>query len=138
MHDKVAILSLALSSVTAQGENLSLEDLGTWTNKSQSVHVQITPCEENERCGTVVWANAKAKSDAARGGTPELVGTQMLRKFRDKGGDVWKGKAFVADLGKEFSGTIRPLDYNTMEVKGCIAGGLICKTQIWTRVPQPN
>lgn len=138
MQSLIAAFSLVLVSASAPGESLSLEDLGTWTNKSRSVQVQITPCGENERCGTVVWANAEAKSDAARGGTADFVGTQMLRKFRDRGGDVWKGKAFVADIGKEFSGTIRPLDYNTMEVKGCIAGGLICKKQIWTRVTQRN
>lgn len=130
----VAVLCLGLCSAPALAEELSLDDLGTWRNKSDSVHVQVTPCGDGERCGTVVWANEKAKSDAAKGGTENLVGTQMLRKFREGKKGAWKGKAFVADMGKEFSGTVRPLDYNTMEVKGCIAGGLICKKQIWTRV----
>lgn len=118
----------------APPRELSLEDLGTWRNKSDSVHVQIKPCGENTRCGVVVWASEKAKKDAAKGGTDPLVGTQILRKFREKKDDLWKGKAFVADMGKEFTGTVQPLDYNTMEVKGCLIGGLICKTQIWTRV----
>ncbi len=122
------------ASVPALSEELSRDDLGTWKNKSNSVHVQITPCGDDTRCGTVVWASEKAKRDAAEGGTDELVGTQILRKFREGKKGVWKGKAFVADIGKEFSGTVKPLDYDTMEVKGCIAGGLICKTQIWTRV----
>ena len=136
MQSLIAAFSLVLVSASAPGESLSLEDLGTWTNKSRSVQVQITPCGENERCGTVVWANAKAKSDAARGGTPELVGTQMLRKFRDKGGDVWKGKAFVADIGKEFSGTIRPREESTTEGKGWSTGGLNNEAQNRTRVTQ--
>ncbi|MEL6541322.1 MAG: DUF2147 domain-containing protein [Pseudomonadota bacterium] len=123
---------IPLSPLSA--EELSLADLGTWRNKSDSVHVQIKPCGENTRCGVVVWANDKAKQDAAKGGTENLVGTQLLRKFREKKDDLWRGKAFVADLGKEFTGTVQPVDYNTMEVKGCIVGGLICKTQIWTRV----
>ncbi|MEM1196705.1 MAG: DUF2147 domain-containing protein [Pseudomonadota bacterium] len=137
MRRIVAAVSLGLIAAPAWADDLSLDDLGTWTNKSRSVQVQVTPCGEDVRCGTVVWANEKAKADAAKGGTEELVGTQMLRKFREGKKGAWKGKAFVADIGKEFSGTIRPLDYNTMEVKGCIAGGLICKKQIWTRVTQP-
>ena len=128
-----ALAIAALISSAAGAGELSLEDLGTWRNNSNSVHVQIRPCGENTRCGYVGWASEKAQRDAAEGGTPDFVGSQLLRKFREKGDDVWKGKAFVADLGKEFSGMITPRDYNTMEVKGCIVGGLICKTQVWTR-----
>ncbi|MEO1476454.1 MAG: DUF2147 domain-containing protein [Pseudomonadota bacterium] len=110
------------------------EDLGVWRNQSNSVHVEVFECGE-ARCGKVVWASEKAKQDAVQGGTARLVGTQVLRKFREKGDSgKWKGKAFVADMNREFSGTARAVDYNTIEVKGCIAGGLICKTQIWTRV----
>ncbi|MEM1196807.1 MAG: DUF2147 domain-containing protein [Pseudomonadota bacterium] len=134
----IEALAIAAALLTVQapptGRELTLEELGTWKNKSDSVHVQIKPCGEETVCGVVVWASDKAKRDAAKGGTENLVGTQILRRFREKEGLVWKGKAYVADIGKEFTGTIEPLDYNTMKVKGCVAGGLICKTQIWTRV----
>ena len=46
-------------------------------NPSNSVHVRIHTCGKS-RCGTVVWANAKAKADSARGGTPNLVGTELF------------------------------------------------------------
>ncbi|MEM1050471.1 MAG: DUF2147 domain-containing protein [Pseudomonadota bacterium] len=134
MKTLLTAASLVIFTSPAIAQELSPEDLGTWRNKSNSVHIQVTQCGEYTRCGTVVWANEKAKRDAAKGGTENLVGTQMLRKFREGKKGKWKGKAYVADIGKEFSGTIQPLDYNTIEVKGCIAGGLICKTQIWTRV----
>ena len=64
---------LLLSSATfAQG---SSQDL-VLRNPSNSVHVRIHPCGKS-RCGTVVWANAKAKADSARGGTTNLVGTEL-------------------------------------------------------------
>jgi uncharacterized protein (DUF2147 family) len=48
-------------------------------NPSNCVHVRIHPCGKS-RCGTVVWANDKAKADSARGGTKNLVGTELFRE----------------------------------------------------------
>ncbi|MEO1647807.1 MAG: DUF2147 domain-containing protein [Pseudomonadota bacterium] len=128
----LAVVAL-VAATTASADNVRVEDLGVWKNKSNSVHVEVTECGD-ARCGTVVWASEKAKGDARKGGTEQLVGTQLLRKFREKDNSRWRGKAFVPDMNKEFTGTITPIDFNTLEVKGCIIGGLICKTQVWTRV----
>ncbi|MCH8616513.1 DUF2147 domain-containing protein [Sphingomonas sp. SM33] len=98
-------------------------------NPSNSVHVRIHPCGKT-RCGTVVWANDKAKADSARGGTRNLVGTELFRKFREVSPKVWKGKVFVPDLNKVFTVT----DENTVVARGCLFAGVGCKSQIWTRV----
>src|SRR4249920_2702451 len=73
-------------------------------NPQNSVHVRVHPCGKS-RCGTVVWANQKAKADSARGGTPNLVGTELFRDFREVSPKVWKGKVFVPDLNRVFTGT---------------------------------
>ena len=102
-------------------------------NPSNSVHVRIHPCGKS-RCGTVVWANAKAKADAARGGTPNLVGTELFREFREVSPKVWKGKVFVPDLNKVFTGTGTVKDQNLIVARGCLIGNIACKSQTWTRV----
>lgn len=102
-------------------------------NPSNSVHVRIHPCGKS-RCGTVVWANAKAKADSARGGTPNLVGTELFREFREVSPKVWKGKVFVPDLNKVFTGTGTVKDENTVVARGCLFAGVGCKSQTWTRV----
>lgn len=107
-----------------------------WRNPSNSVHVRIHVCGTS-RCGTVVWANDKAKADSARGGTPNLVGTQLFRDFREVSPRVWKGKVFVPDLNRVFSGTGTVKDANTIVARGCLAGNFGCKSQTWTRVPSP-
>ncbi|MCH8614850.1 DUF2147 domain-containing protein [Sphingomonas sp. SM33] len=102
-------------------------------NPSNSVHVRIHPCGKS-RCGTVVWANAKAKADSARGGTPHLVGTELFREFREVSPKVWKGKVFVPDLNKVLTGTGTVKDQNTVVARGCLFAGMGCKSQTWTRV----
>jgi uncharacterized protein (DUF2147 family) len=65
--------------------------------------VRIHTCGKS-RCGTVVWANDKAKADSPRGGTRNLVGTELFREFREVSPKVWKGRVFVPDLNKVFTG----------------------------------
>ncbi len=102
-------------------------------NPQNSVHVRIHPCGKT-RCGTVVWANAKAKADSARGGTPNLVGTELFREFREVSPKVWKGKVFVPDVNRVFSGTGTVKDKDTIVARGCLIGNMGCKSQVWKRV----
>jgi uncharacterized protein (DUF2147 family) len=82
----------------------------------------------------VVWANDKAKADSARGGTPNLVGMNLFRDFHQEKPNVWKGKAFVPDLNRTFTGTITIEKEDTAVARGCLIGNVGCKSQIWTRV----
>jgi uncharacterized protein (DUF2147 family) len=109
------------------------ETLGIWQNPKNSVHIEIVSCDD-ARCGVVVWANEKAKADSLEGGTAELVGTTLLRNFREKNNGKWKGKAFVPDIDKEFSGTLTFVDASTIRVKGCLVWIIGCKSQTWTRI----
>jgi uncharacterized protein (DUF2147 family) len=104
-----------------------------WRNPSGSVHVRVHPCGQG-LCGTVIWANDKAKADSARGGTPNLVGTQLFRNFRASAANVWSGKVFVPDLNRVFSGTATLLNGNTLIARGCLAKNFGCKSQTWTRL----
>ena len=102
-------------------------------NPSNSVHVRIHQCGKT-RCGKVVWANDKAKADSARGGTKTLVGTELFREFREVSPKVWKGKVFVPDINKVFTGTGTIKDENNIVARGCLIAGMGCKSQTWTRV----
>src|SRR5690349_9892978 len=101
------LLTVATSAPVRAAEDIVLR------NPSNSVHVRIHACGKG-RCGTVVWANAKAKADSARGGTPNLVGTELFREFREVSPKVWKGKVFVPDMNKVFTGTATVKDKNVV------------------------
>jgi uncharacterized protein (DUF2147 family) len=109
---------------------------GVWRNPKNSVHVEIKPCGGGSACGNVVWATDDAKADARKGGTPNLIGLQLLRDFQLQKNGSWKGKVFVPDLNMTFNGTADFPDATTMKAKGCLIGGFLCKSQTWRRVDE--
>lgn len=107
--------------------------LGLWRNGSNSVHLEAHHCGDS-MCGKVVWASDKAIADARRGGTPNLIGLDLFHGFRKDRKGNWRGKVFVPDLNRTFSGTVVMLDANTLRGTGCTLGGLICKSQTLRRI----
>ncbi|WP_310476360.1 DUF2147 domain-containing protein [Sandarakinorhabdus sp.] len=129
-----AVRMLALLALTAGVANAAPPPkYRTYRNPSNSVHIQPRPCGANI-CGVVVWANDKAKADAAKGGTPNLVGQQLFREFTPVGPDKWKGSVFVPDINKTFSGQVVRTGPNTLKGTGCLFGKMGCKSQEWTLV----
>jgi uncharacterized protein (DUF2147 family) len=122
-----ALIAPSMTLAQDVGQDLVLR------NPSNSVHVRIHPCGKT-RCGTVVWANEKAKKDSARGGIKKLVGTELFREFSEISPKVWKGKVFVPDINKVLTGTGTVKDQNTIVARGCLFAGMGCKSQTWTRV----
>lgn len=103
-----------------------------WRNPKNTVHIRLRSCGGDRMCGTVIWASDKAKADAARGGTEQLVGANLFRDFRQVAPGSYKGRVFVPDMNRTFSGHMR-IEGNSMIGKGCVLG-LICKQQVWTRI----
>ena len=85
-------------------------------------------------CGTVIWANDKAKADSARGGTPNLVGTELFRDFHQRSPNLWTGTVFVPDMNHVFNGTGKIVDGRSLVARGCIAKDFGCRSQTWTRI----
>lgn len=111
---------------------------GTWANPSNTVQVRFAPCgrgpDAELMCGTVVWASEQAKADAARGGSPRLVGTQLFSDFEEEEPGHWSGTVYVPDIGREVQGTITQIDARTLVGEGCLLGSLGCREQRWRRV----
>ena len=126
-------IALLLATPTLAAAPAKSPSYGVWHNPANSVHVAARPCGD-KMCGVVVWANAKAKADAAKGGSPHLVGMDLFRDFTQVDDKQWKGKVYVPDINKTFSGTVTVINDNTLTGKGCLIGGIGCKSQTWTRV----
>ena len=128
-----AILGMASVSAHAASPTDSARTFGVWRNPKNSVHLEIKNCGETA-CGVVIWASERAKADARKGGSANLVGLRLLRDFAPDKHGAWRGKVFVPDLNMTFSGAAEVLDAKTLRAKGCVLGGIICKSQTWTRV----
>lgn len=133
----IAALLMLVAESHALGADDTTPSFGTWTNPQRSVQVRAHPCGA-AMCGSVVWANAKAQADARKGGTDKLIGAQLFRGFVQEREGVWRGKVFVPDISKTFSGTITIVDPQTLRASGCLLGRIGCKSQVWTRVDEPS
>lgn len=106
---------------------------GTWRNAADSVRIKVARCGRG-LCGTVTQASAKARADAAAGGTDRLVGTQLFRDFRMGDDGLWYGQVYVPDIGQTFDGTIDQVNRDTIVGTGCLFANFGCKSQTWRRV----
>ncbi|HEY8616561.1 DUF2147 domain-containing protein [Phenylobacterium sp.] len=129
----VAAASL-MSALSAQAQPSSADAYGVWRNPKDNVRVEIRPCG-TAACGTVIWAAPKTLAKARQAGTENLIGTQVLKNLQlDPQRGVWRGKVFVPELNRNFSGTAEPVEAGKLRAKGCVIGGMLCKSQVWTKV----
>ncbi|WP_277787945.1 DUF2147 domain-containing protein [Caulobacter segnis] len=130
----VAVAAILLGGQSALAQPATSDAFGVWRNPKDNVRVEIRPCGA-AACGTVVWASPKAQAKARNAGTDSLVGTQVLKNLElDERRGVWRGKVFVPELNRNFTGLAEPVDAGRLLAKGCVIGGLLCKSQVWTKV----
>lgn len=123
---------MLVTPVAAQAGG-KLSSASEWRNPKDTVRIRFSPCGQDRVCGIVTWASDKAKADARRGGTEQLVGTNLFRDFQRVAPGAYKGHVFVPDMNRTFSGHVE-INGDSMIGKGCVLAGLICKQQVWTRI----
>jgi uncharacterized protein (DUF2147 family) len=123
-----AIVAAALSIASSTSA-----PVGVWQNPRHTIAVQTALCGSS-LCGKIVAAAPVAVSDARESGVAQLIGTSLLRDYRKNGPDSWRGIVFVPDMGRTFDSRLTVLSPNQLRISGCILKGLLCKSQIWTRV----
>lgn len=104
---------------------------GIWFTEKRDngafISVRISPCrfDREKRCGTVAGAHGGAR--------PDIVGEPILRNMERRDDGRWAGGEILRP-GKDeaYRSEIRIVD-GGLEVKGCVAAGLICQSQLWTR-----
>jgi uncharacterized protein (DUF2147 family) len=111
---------------------------GLWMNPHGTVAVRTGDCR-GRLCGWVVWASPQALQDAKDGGVDHLVGTELLEDYSADGADRWSGSVYVPDMGHSFSSTITLSAPGELQIRGCLIGGIFCKSQTWQRIEKvPN
>jgi uncharacterized protein (DUF2147 family) len=134
MKNNLLLTTLLAALLAAPSAALAKAPIeGRWVNPKGSVTVRIGACGEGY-CGTVIDASAKARETARKGGTANLIGTQVMSDFRPKGDGTYRGRAFDPKRNIRASATIRMIGDSTLVVKGCLVRGIICKEQRWKKV----
>ena len=137
------IAQMALASGLAVGLTVSGamvanagEATGVWLRSSGSSKIKIDDCG-GALCGTVVWEKSPRKDvynpDPAKREEP-ITGRRILLGLKPTGKtDQWKGQVYNAEDGKTYTGYITLEADGSLKLDGCVLGGLICKSDRWTR-----
>jgi uncharacterized protein (DUF2147 family) len=120
-------LRLALTAfLLTTSPSLADEVFGTWLRDTGDEKVKFEPCGD-AICGDIVWLKPGSGLNAK-------VGKRLFFDMRPSGANSWTGKAVSSDTGSIYSGKMS-VEKSTLIISGCIAGGLICKSVNWKRVP---
>ena len=122
---------LATLAATAMLTAPALADpvFGNWKSQPGEggayVHVRISACG-SKICGKITKVVNKKN--------PTSLGKSIIKNMKaDGGGNYSGGTIWAPDKDKTYSSKMK-LKGNRLSVSGCIAGGLICRSQTWTRL----
>jgi uncharacterized protein (DUF2147 family) len=108
---------------------------GYWKNPSGSAIVAIGQCG-TDFCGKVAWASTAGQREAAKT-TSHVVGTTVLTDLALASPDHWIGRLFIPDDNIHASAKLQLVTANQLKLSGCVFAGLICRSQVWSRVEPP-
>jgi uncharacterized protein (DUF2147 family) len=128
----LAVVGLCLLAGAAQAQ--SQDPSGTYLSESGDTRVRIARCG-SAYCGTIVAVQGEAKDvnnpDAGLKGR-NLVGIQMISNIQPAGAG-FSGQLYNYKDGKTYTGKMS-FEGKAMQLSGCVLGGLICRSQTWTKV----
>jgi uncharacterized protein (DUF2147 family) len=124
-------LKLAAAIVVAMASPALADPVeGVWKTQVDDgayAHVTIAPCGGNF-CGVI----SRTFNDTGEYKS-ENLGKQLVRNMAAKGDGAYAGKVWRPSNNKIYIGKIA-LKGNSLKLSGCIAGGLLCSKQTWSRV----
>lgn len=126
MKTMFAALALMLAAGVAQADPAE----GMWQTQEDDgayAHVTMAPCGA-AFCGQIT----KTFKDGAEYQSPNL-GKQIVIDMVPGGDGSYAGQVWRPSNNKIYTGKMA-ISGNSMKLSGCVAGGLFCKSQNWTRI----
>ena len=121
---------------------------GRWLTQDTRAIVEVAPCGTQE-CGKIVWVRDpispetgkprrdKNNPDAGLQHRP-IIGLPTLTNIVPNAQGMWDAVSYDPRDGETHEITVRlSANGGKIELKGCALGGLICRSEIWTKAPAP-
>jgi uncharacterized protein (DUF2147 family) len=140
---RYTLAAAALLVLAGSQTALAAEPVGNWLTQTGTSRIKIADCG-GALCGTIIWLKEpndpetgkpktdKNNSDAAKKSRP-LIGVQIVLGMKPAGEGKWTGQVYNAEDGKTYSGNLTYSGGTSLQLQGCALGGLVCKSQTWTR-----
>lgn len=103
---------------------------GVWKTEVDDgsyAHVTIAPCGAKV-CGVI----SRTFNNSGEYNSPNK-GKQLVRGMEPKGGGKYTGNVWRPSNNKVYVGKMQ-ISGSSLKLSGCVAGGLLCSSQVWTRV----
>ncbi|KAA2235314.1 DUF2147 domain-containing protein [Salinarimonas soli] len=131
----IAITGLALAFLAGPALAQTADPSGVWQSETGDTRVRIARCGD-AYCGTIVAVRGETKdvnnpNEALR--SRNLVGARMIEEIRPVQGGGFQGQLYNFRDGKTYTGKMTLKSASAMELSGCVLGGLICRSQTWTK-----
>ncbi len=120
----------AAALVALAGPAMADPVLGTWktqTDDGAYAHIDMGKCGSNI-CGKI----ARTFNSSGEYSSPN-IGKTLVIDMAPNGDGSYEGKVWRPSNDKIYIGKMQ-LDGNALALRGCVAGGLICSKQTWSRV----
>lgn len=123
LNIRVSATLLALGALMQPASAVSEGILGNWARGDGNARVRIAPCG-GALCAINTWIR-----DPASG---EHVGDRLVMKVSG-GGSSMSGTAYDPQRKLNYS---LEIDYGpqSMQTRGCVLAGIVCKSTSWTRL----
>jgi uncharacterized protein (DUF2147 family) len=117
---RILVIALALGTSSAHAAG---DLMGAWQRGDGIARVKVAPCGK-----VICMTNTYIRPDV----TDEKVGERLEFDVKSSGADL-AGTVLDPKTGKSYSATI-VVNGDRMSTRGCILGGVICKSTEWTRL----
>lgn len=139
----VGFVCASLLSMWAVAASASDGIMGTWLTEDRDSKIEFVQCGDS-LCGNVVWLlepndengqpyrDVRNPNAALRGRT--ILGLTIFPGLKPaQEANRWRGEVYNPEDGDTYKTVLSLLPNGTLEVKGCVLGGLICDSSYWTR-----
>lgn len=120
------LVAVSLASVPAFAD-ITGNWLSAKNDEGKQISIEIYNCGE-KICGKI--------TEVHNSNDTSIIGAEIVQNMKKKSDTKYSGgKIYAPDTDKWYKSKIKIKDENTLKVSGCVAGGIICRGQIWTRIP---
>jgi uncharacterized protein (DUF2147 family) len=126
-----------LSLLLVPSQAAAAEPYGVWRHPDNGSLVRMYECGSG-LCAKIIEVRESGRKDVhnpdpAKRSRP-VEGIVIMNGAQKTGEDTWEGQLYNTQNGKTYSGVITVQGPKTLELEGCVLGGLLCQGVTWSRV----
>ena len=129
---------IAVFAAALPAPAMSASPEGLWLVKDQTGRIRVEKCG-NQMWGTIAWQKTPSKDENnpnAALKSRSMLGAAILIGMRQTEANLWEGDIYNPRNGSIYKSKMSMQGDSTLDIKGCVMGGIICGGETWTRIAE--